>query len=211
MTLAALALASSPAHAKLFELYVQAGAGGGSGTGLSGDAKEADFFEGAAGMAYGGLLGVEIVFLDVWIAHDQFLGDDGVQGTWTRFMLGGDIDLELGTDTDVYLEIGGGVGFGVGTGQQVEPPLDNGQVTDKGFMAEARGGIDWRFSDLASLGLTVPVTWGYLVKNGPGVSVNDEANRYQSLSVTPMLYLRITLAPFASQDEDAPAPPPAQP
>jgi hypothetical protein len=187
------------AQAKLFELYVEAGVGGGVGKGLSGDQKEADFFEGAGGPGYGAILGAEVFFVDVAIEHDQFLDGEGVNGTWTAFTLGFDVDVDLGDG--LSMELGIGVGYGIGTGQQVMPPLDNSEITDKGLLAQARFNIDYRLSDTFSFGVTLPVTWGYLTKNGPGLAVNDEANNYTSLSTTPLLYLRFRIEPFADDEE----------
>jgi hypothetical protein len=139
------------------------------------------------------LVGVEVLFIDAAIGHTQFI-EGGVHGTWTEFMLG--LDTSVPLSGPLYLDVGGALGFGLGTGQQVEPPLDNAQVTDKGFFAQARVGADYRLGSMVSVGVTVPVTWGYLFKNGPGTAANDTDNHYTSLSAVPMLYVRLRFEPL---------------
>jgi hypothetical protein len=195
--LATLAL-SSVAHAGVFDLYAQAEGGGAAGFGVAGAQKDNDFFGGADGGMYGAKIGAEVLFTDVWIEHWQLTDLKGIRGTWTQFMVGADVDFPVGDvapgkKPKTFAEIGIGAGFGLGTGQQVEPPLDNAQVTDKGFIAELSVGVDYRFNNVLSLGLAVPVTYGYLFKNGPGIPANDEDKQYHELAVTPMLYLRMNV------------------
>lgn len=191
-----VALASSNADAKVLDLYVQAQGGGGYGQGIAGDplAQEADFFKGAAGPAYGGRLGAEFLFVDGWVEHMQYNDGTGLR-TWTQFMLGADWDFPLG-DTEpgqkpkTYGEIGFAAGYGVGTGEQVTPPLDASELTDRGFMGQVSFGADWRFSRIMSLGLSVPISYGYIFKDGCS---NCNENQYQSISGAAFLHLRFHL------------------
>jgi hypothetical protein len=192
----ALLVMSSTADAKVLDLYVQAQGGGGYGRGISGAQQADDFFEKSAGASYGARIGVEALWLDGWIEHNQFTVLDGVQGTWTQFMAGADFDAEVGEKpapdqpAKTFFEMGFAIGFGVGTGAQVDPPLDNAQVTDKGFLAQLSFGADYRFNKLVSLGLTVPITYAYLFKKCPDCASNDESNQYQSVSALAMVHLR---------------------
>ncbi len=196
----ALALVAAPAvaHAGVFDLYVQAEGGGASGVGLAGAQKDNDFFSGAAGGLYGAKLGAEVLFTDAWVEHWQFTDLDGVVGTWTQFMIGADVDFSLGETekgkrATTFAELGMAVGFGMGTGKQVEPPLDNSELSDKGFIAQLSAGVDYRFSKLASVGFAVPVTYGYLFKTGDGAGANNTANQYHQLAAAPMIYFRFKL------------------
>jgi hypothetical protein len=187
-----------PAHAAVFEVYGQIEGGGAYGTGVEGAQKENDFFSGAGGGLYGGKLGVELLFTDAWVEHWQLTDFAGVTGTWTQFLVGADVDFPVGDTAPgkkpkLFGEVGFGVGYGLGTGQQVEPPLDNAQVTDKGFIAQISVGVDYRVSKVLSFGIAVPVTYGYLFKNGEGAAANDEANQYHQVAAAPQLYLRINL------------------
>jgi hypothetical protein len=90
-----------------------------------------------------------------------------------------------------YLELGTAIGFGVGTGQQVEPPLDNSQITDKGFVVQGSFGVGWRMSRNLALGVAVPVQLGYLIKSGGGAVVNDGGSSYVELNAAALLTVRL--------------------
>lgn len=203
LTAAALVLCAGDARADLFSVRLEAHGGGMGGVGLGGEATDEAFFNDARGGAYGGLVGVEAVFLDVWVDHHQIRGADGLIGTWTQFMAGLDLDFEFretppedfsekkGAKPEGklkgYLELGIGFGFGVGTGQQIDPPLDNSEVSDKGFLVEGKFGAGWAMGKVMSVGISIPVGLGYLFKNG---FVNDEGNHYYGLDAAVMLVLR---------------------
>lgn len=209
--LAALALAAAPAPAAadLLSFYAHASGGAATGKGIEGDRKGDAFHRGARGLAYGARVGVEIVFLDVWVEHDQYLEGGSVDGTWTQLMTGIDVNVgvggtkgaardEVGEETGGYsagyVELGTGMGFGVGTGQQVDPPLDNSEVTDKGFIVEARAGAGVHLSPSWSLGVTVPVQAGYMIKSGAGATANDLGTHYTEVSAAALVTLRLDLA-----------------
>jgi hypothetical protein len=197
-------LVSKEAHADLLSLRLEGHVGGGGGKALGGGeaAQEAAFFEGARGGAYGGLVGLEILFVDVWIEHHQYVTASKFLGTWTQFMTGFDLDLESRAGVTAeqqkagekgkkksYLEIGIGLGYGVGTGQQVEPPLDAAQLSDKGFLVEARFSAGFWVGEHAGLGLgiTIPVSGGYYFKSG---FANDADNQYYSAEAAALLVVR---------------------
>ncbi|MBK9029751.1 MAG: hypothetical protein IPL61_00155 [Myxococcales bacterium] len=202
LPLVALALAAAPAHADLLSLRLEAHGGGGGGVGVAGDQKDNAFQTGARGGVYGGLVGVEVLFIDVWVQHHQF-NNGGLTGTWTQFMTGMDVDVDLGVPAAKpgkahgrpagYFEAGLGLGFGVGTGQQVVLPLDNGEVTDKGFVVEAKIGAGWNLGPLFSLGFVVPVSGGYFFKSGPGVVANDQGTHYQAIEAALLVNFRAKL------------------
>jgi hypothetical protein len=208
--LATLALIAVPAAARAdiisFSAQVHGGASGGQG--LGGDRKDEAFHDGATGGTYGARAGVEILFIDVWVQHDQYRDQDGLLGTWTQLMTGFDVELDLGdqkggTRNDRgevdgghsagYAEFGLGFGFGLGTGQQVEPPLDNGEITDKGVVGQVHVGAGWRLSPSWSIGVQVPVQAAYLIKSGSGATANDLGTHYTEMSAAALLALRINL------------------
>lgn len=200
-------LGASQASAEVLQLRAEVLGGGAGGAGFGGDQQDDAFHDGAAGATYGAAVGIEFLFVDGWIQHNQYHGSDGLVGTWTEFMAGLDVDFDLGAKTrdaqfdeqgkqtnkkaysPAYGELGMAVGFGVGTGQQIEPPLDNAQVTDKGFLGEVRIGFGYRFTRALSLGLIIPVQAGYMFKNGVA---NDLSNHYQSVQASAMLNFRMT-------------------
>jgi hypothetical protein len=201
--IAALALLA-PVHARadVASLRAELHGGGYGGVGLGGDQKDDAFAATAPAGAYGALVGIELLFIDAYLSHHQFTDGDDLS-TWTQLGVGFDVDLELGAPPQLkgeeprpgkgYVELGLYAGLGVGTGQQVDPPLDNAQITDKGVLAEARASVGWRLGRFARLGLTVPVTGGYYIKSGTGAAVNDRGTHYQALSVAALLNLRFDL------------------
>ena len=83
--------------------------------------------------------------------------------------------------------------FGLGTGQQVMPPLDNAQITDKAFIAEGRVGLGTHLTSLIDIGVSVPVSYGYFFKNGNGVAANDTNTHYQGAEGEVLGFLRFNL------------------
>lgn len=202
---AAALLWATPAAADVLTLHATAQGGGAGGTGIAGAAKDNAFHDGTTGGAYGAMVGVEFLFVDGWVEHLQYRGADGLLGTWTQFMTGLDLKLNFGepmggklvkgkregdTYNRAYAELGLAVGFGVGTGQQVDPPLDRSEVTDKGFLVQSSFMIGYRLNRVISLNARLPVQYGYLFKSG---DANDEGNQYQSLHGSVLFGLRFDL------------------
>jgi hypothetical protein len=203
------ALGARDARADLLSLRLEGHGGGAGGKALGGGmAQETAFFENARGATYGGLVGIEVVFVDVWVEHHQYVGSSREAtflGTWTQFMTGLDLDFEkrkpvteeqrkkgVKGKKKSYLEIGMGFGYAVGTGQQVELPLDASELSDKGFVVEARFSAGLWVGEHAGfgLGITIPVQGGYFFKSGRGVFANDADNQYYSAQGAVMLVAR---------------------
>ena len=85
--------------------------GASSGKGLGGDLKDDAFHDGAAGPTYGFKLGAEIALVDLWLQHDQYYNDGGVNRTWTQLLAGVDRELDSGS---AFLELGTGAGLADG-------------------------------------------------------------------------------------------------
>jgi hypothetical protein len=153
--------------------------------------------------AHGGLVGVEFLFVDVWVQHHQY-NDGAFIGTWTQFMTGLDVNLDVGGGEPVpgkkgevtkpkgFVELGLGVGFGVGTDRQVDPPLDNSEVNDKGFLAEAHISGGAYLGSALSLGVTLPVTAGYYFMSDQGTA-NNLGTHYQAVEAALLVNLRLKL------------------
>lgn len=204
-------LGGGTASAGVLDLKAQIHAGAAGGMGVGGAQKDNAFHAGAQGASYGFIVGAEFLLLDGWVEHNQFQGENGLQGTWTQFMAGIDFNVDLGAKTRggtvdedgkpqgdgysaLYAELGLAVGFGVGTGQQVELPLDNAQVTDKGFLLQGHLAVGYRLTKLVSVGVVVPLQTAYLFKSGPGVVANDEGTHYQSMQGAALLNLRVDVS-----------------
>jgi hypothetical protein len=192
-------LAPAAASADTFKLFGEIHAGGMYGKGIAGAQQNASFFENSPHGMYGAEIGAEFLFLDAWIQHHQYT-DGSRLTTWTQFGLGIHNTMDLGSSEEQkagkgnYFEIGGGAWFGIGTGQQVMPPLDNAQVSDKGFLLEGRAGFGIHFSRELDLGLQVPVSYGFFFKNG--VAANDVSNQYRGWQAELLVALRGNLHLF---------------
>jgi len=191
---------ATPASADVLKLFVEADGGGAYGTGTSGDQviKDSAFFAKAPHLDYGVLVGAEFLFLDAWIQHHQ-LTDGSRIATWTQFGAGIHFQVDLGNDKQQkaheggFFELGGGAWFGLGTGQQVDPPLDNAQITDKAFLLEGRVGLGTHLSRTFDAGISVPVSWGYFFKNGNGAAINDVSTHYQGIQGEALVFLRANI------------------
>jgi hypothetical protein len=195
MSFAVVGGVSESAHADILTVRAEARGGAALGKGMFGELKDEAFHQERGNLSYGIIAGAEFFFIDAWIQHDQFIGDGGVNGTWTQFMTGLDVEIDFDDGKDSgsgvwFAEMGMGLGFGVGTGQQVDPPLDNSEVTDKGFLFEARGLVGYRLNKLLSVGMSVPVQFGYFTKSGLGSVANNVDNHYSSMGGAAMFTFR---------------------
>ncbi len=174
---------ATPARAALFELSASLRVGAATGTGIGGAQQDRDFFAGARGATYCARAGLEVLWLRVTLEHDQFTDFSTVTGTWTQLMVGPHFAFPLneappGERPSLYADLGVAVGAGIGTGRQIVPPLDNAQISDRGLMLELQLGIEKRFGRFFGVGISLPLAWGYLVKND--VPANDTSSWYQS-------------------------------
>ncbi|HUQ06649.1 MAG TPA: hypothetical protein VM261_29300 [Kofleriaceae bacterium] len=193
------------ASADVFSVRAEAHGGGAGGLGVGGDAKDQAFQNIARGGAYGALVGAEVLFVDAWVQHHQY-NDGELLGTWTQFMAGLDLDIGIGggepirgakdgakTKAKGYIELGLGVGFGVGTDRQVDPPLDNSEVSDKGFLLEGRVGAGANLGSALSIGVSLPVTAGYYFVSGEDAAANDIDTQYQAIEAALLVNLRLKI------------------
>jgi hypothetical protein len=166
------------------------------GTGTSGTQKDSAFFANAPHGMYGVLVGAELLFLDAWIQHHQYIDGTNLE-TWTQFGLGAHGTFDLGDAQQRkdhqggYFEIGGGLWFGLSTDRQVHPPLDNSQVSDKGFLVEGRIGFGTHLNKVFDLGLQIPVSYGFFFINGQ--AANNTDNQYRSVQAEALLALRMNI------------------
>ena len=193
------AVVSRSASADILKLSAELDAGGQHGTGVSGAQKDNDFFASSPPIVYGAQIGAELFgLIDAWVQHHQFTDGSRIT-TWTQFGAGLHFQVQLGdakaqkATTNPFVEVAIGLWFGVGTGQQVDPPLDNAQITDKGFLADGRLGIGKHINSYMDIGVSVPVSYGYFFKNGNGVAANDTNNHYQGAQGELLGYLRFNL------------------
>ncbi len=197
---AAMAAAAAPATASadVFKLYGEAQGGGMYGKGISGEQKGDSFFGRGKGGAYGVQVGAQILVFDGHISHRQYVNGDGLK-TWTQFGVGLHFGIDSGTEQEKkvgkggYASVGAGAAFGIGTGAQVMPPLDNSELTDKGFLLEGRFDFGKHLNKVFDIGIAVPASYGYFFKSGNGATANNLETHYQSIQVEALLVLRANI------------------
>ena len=186
------------ARAEVLNLYGDVQGGGMFGKGLSGEQKDTAFFDTAPPGMYGARIAARFLFLGAAIQHHQYTNGSRIS-TWTQFSGGLDLQVQLGDEKEKkarknsFFELQGHLGFGVGTGQQVMPPLSNDEITDKAFMVEGRFGYGKHLNKIFDFGLTIPVSWGYFFKNGVMDAANDTATHYRGIQVEGLLFLRANI------------------
>jgi len=193
-------LAPAPASAEILTVFAEAHGGGAVGTATSGEQviQDSAFFANVPHGAYGARIGAQLLFFEGAIQHHQFTDGSRI-ATWTQFELGlhGTVDLgdfkQQKAHEGGYVEFGLAGAFGVGTGQQVMPPLDNAQITDKAFLVAGRLGVGMHLGSVFDLGFVVPLSWGYFFKNGNGAAVNDVSTHYRGLQGEGLLVLRANI------------------
>lgn len=186
-----LLVAPAAARADVLKLFAELHGGGLYGSGVAGDLKKVSFFGQAEGPTYGFLVGAKVLFINGWIQHHQYPNGDGFK-TWTQFGLGSRGSFEIGdSDSGLYVELGAGLWYGVGSGAQANPPVNDARVTDQGLIGEARLGLGKHLSSIFDLGVIVPVSYGYFIRSsGP---ITDLSTHYVGFEVEGLLALRANL------------------
>lgn len=199
---AVLCAASVSARADIIAARAEIHAGGGGGVGVGGDQKDNAFFAKAPNGAYGVLVGAKILIADAFIDHTQFTNGSRIS-TWTQFALGFRVDSKTGAPPAEkgqpepkptgYWGLGFHVAFGLGTGAQVMPPLDNAQITDKAFTVEVRPEFGKLLGGGFRVGIALPISGGYFFKSGNGATANDLSTHYQGVEAAALLTLGVEL------------------
>jgi hypothetical protein len=154
-------LAPGAANAGLFELYGQAHAGGGFGRGTA-QAPSRDFFELVQGATVGGEIGIEVLYVDLFVDHYEFF-DSKLKGSWTQFMLGMDAAFPLDDEHATEATVGVDAGLGVGTISGQSPLFSQETpVSHKGAAAELRLQGDRLLGKYAAIGLDLRMGYHYL-------------------------------------------------
>ncbi len=187
-----------PAEAKLLDVYAAARGGGVLGWGLNDINPEAsDFFKTVHGPGMGAEIGIELLLLNASINFTQLFDTAGPAGTLTQFLLGfdGEIAVDGRKKPQTYLRLGLAGGAALGTHRPVDPPLDNRQVSDKGFVGQATVALDQHLGDVFSIGLEVIPGYHFFFAGGDAPA-NVGANQSHGMHVMALLSLRAHFEPF---------------
>jgi hypothetical protein len=182
--------AGRTAQAKLLELTLQADGGGAVGRGTANDDTDTDFFSVQSGGAFGAKVGIELLFIDFWVEHQQFF-KSGLKGSWTQIMLGTDFDFPLSEDEKWRGTVGAGAGFGIGTLQSVDPPLDKKQIETRGLAAQLLIDIDYKLTPTLSIGASLPIGYHYLFDGDqPANDPNSQSNGVHAMGLLTFKFQR---------------------
>ena len=186
---------AAPASADIFKLYAEVDGGVAYGKGTSGSQRTKDeaFFAKAPPAVYGVLIGAEFLNYGAWIQHHQ-LTDGSRVVTWTQFGAGVHAGIDLGViGFNAFVDVSAGAWFGLGTDQQVDPSRYDDQITEKAILVGGRLTIGKHLNSIVDLGISVPVSGGYFIKNGIGSVISSGTLYYQGVQGEALLFLRANL------------------
>jgi hypothetical protein len=184
VALLGIALAARPAQARLIDLYAGVRAGGMTGWGTTSNTP--DFFERRRGFGPGVNLGVKLLVFDLSANFTQFFDGNGRSGTLTQLLFGLNIDVPVGNDKfQEGVERGKSrniirpiLNFGVaaGTPEPVRPPLDNAQISDKGFVSYMAVGYEHFLNEFIGVGAQVDYGYHYFVGGGKSMLAANQSH-----------------------------------
>lgn len=210
--LGASMLYGAHAHAKLLDVYGSTKAGYVTGRGTNSLVPNAsDYFDIEKGPGFGFEVGAEILFLDFMVNGTRIFdraadsrGEDGA-GYFFQFLTGidGDFAIGEGEDPSTFLRIGVNGGAALGTHRKVKPPLDNAQVSDKGFVVNGVIALDYHLGKLFVVGLEFMPGWHYFFPGGDSdknqsVNGNDQSKGVHMMG---MAFLQFHLDPLSWADD----------
>ena len=167
--LAAVALAASPAEARLIDLRAGGRIGGLVGWGSS---NAPDFYDSASGGGGGFELGAKLLIVDLSVNFTQLFSGS----TLTQFLLGFTFDIPVGNmyfqdgiakgkSRNIIRPILNG-GFAVGTPKGIDLPLDDAQISQKGFISNFGAGYEFFLNPFIAVGAQADYGWHYFVGGG---------------------------------------------
>jgi hypothetical protein len=177
--------ARAQARSKRVDLYGSVLVGGTTGGGTARGAP--DFFDASEGLASGVKLGVRLFVVDFSIRFLQMIDSHGAASTLSTALLGSTLEIPLvggGQDVtghprrlEVVLRPGLGAGFALGTPAPVHLPIDNAQLSAKGFLVEGSCGVERLFGPYFGIGATLEGGYHYLF--GQSATLNSSSDRSQ--------------------------------
>lgn len=204
--LATLVLVPPAGRCEMLDLYgsLKTGWVGGGGS-----ADQLDYFDLERGPALGLELGAEILFIDVMVnatrMFDQRANEEagvkgGGSGTLFQFLLGidGDFAIDGLERPSTFLRLGLNGGLGLGLHRDVRPPLDNSQVSAKGFMGNAVVALDHHLNRFFVVGVEASPGYHYFLPGGasPNQGINDADNQSHGFHFMGLAFVQVHLAPL---------------
>jgi hypothetical protein len=172
---AAASLLARPAAARLLDLRAGGLVGGLTGWGTTDNTP--DFFDRKSGAGAGVEVGARLLVFDFSLNFVQLFDGNGRNGTFSQALVGLAFDIPVGNQYFAKNELGAGksqniirpivgAGFGIGTPEPVQPPLDNAQISDKGFVSRMGVGYEHYFNPFIAVGAQADFGYHYFVGGG---------------------------------------------
>ncbi len=181
---AVLALASRTAEARLLDLHVGGRVGGLTGW-STGSPNTPDFFAHTRGAGIGFEAGLKLLIIDLSVTFTQVADGSGTVGTLTQFLLGPTFDIPAGSSKfengqpRSIFRPGLQGGFGFGTAGPVSLPLDNKQLSDKGFVSYASLAYEYFLNPFIGVGGQAQFGWHYFLGGQVVNNSEDHSTGYQ--------------------------------
>lgn len=183
--LAAGIFAARPAEARLLDLRAGVRAGGLTGWGTTSNTP--DFFERRRGPGAGFEVGARLLVFDFSVNFTQLFDGSGRNGTFTQALVGIAIDVPVGNQYFARGSLGAGqsqniirpivgAGFGFGTPEAIHAPIDNAQLSDKGFVSRAGVGYEHFLNPFIGVGAQVDFGYHYFVGGGQSMLAANETH-----------------------------------
>jgi len=181
---------STPAHAKLFEVWGSALTGYGWGTG-DGDN---DFYRWVRGGAVGAEVGIKVLFIGVFVDYLRWFGGDAGANMIT-INLGGDWTIDLSKRWRLVIRGAGGYYYGT-LPDDVKMEVEgiqvtvNDQVNTRGIGVRAGIGPRYDFAKVFSIGITPEIGYHYFF-GGASEPITQTDNNSSGMDVNILAYFRI--------------------
>jgi hypothetical protein len=170
----AASLRGRPAEARLIDLHAGAIAGGITGWGTT--TNTPDFFQRRRGPGVGAEVGVKLLIFDVSASFLQLFDSHGAGGTLSQALFGVNIDvpvgnqkfqdgIERGKSKNIIRPIAN-VGVALGTPERVHPPLNNAQISSKGFVTYWGLGYEHLINEFVGVGAVGNFGYHYFIGGG---------------------------------------------
>jgi len=181
-------LRAGPAEARLIDLHAGAIAGGITGWGTT--TETPDFFQRRRGPGAGVELGVKMLVFDLSADFFQVFDGNGRAGTLSQLLFGVNIDVpvgnqkfqdgvERGKSKNIIRPVAN-IGVAAGTPEPVHPPLDNAQISSKGFVSYWGIGYEHFINEFLGVGAAANFGYHYFIDGGISMTDPNQPNQNHS-------------------------------
>lgn len=218
---ALLAGSARPASAKIFELTLRLHAGGVAGLygtenydPLQADpdlaaVSGADFYKERRGATFGGVLGVEVFFVDLIYEFYQFADGDGLGSTLNNMLVGFDWDFKAGRKWVFTPYVVTGIGLATQNNSWLAKKYPQIALEDlNSRIVQVRVGlqIERKLGRFFRVGFEVGAGYHYMIQNASGLAANDLEGHSHGFHIMGHISLAFVWDPFDRKKKDRSGP-----